>query len=514
MSTEAVPEPLISVASRARRQFLQDIRAGVFPKGTVLPPQRALARRYDVSTATIHRILREMNEKGLVKTIQSKGSYVLGDSDDADGGARRDLVKATLTLMTEMHMGMEQITEREKIERKAHEDFLFERPEYRIRYRPRRSPLKVLMVGFREKLFEERGCSVIQFHRRFIPLHVREDTMVQLQEEAGRVGLADIYRPEVWEACWCGGRLLGLPVRLINPLALFYNRATLERHAPGVDPARMSWDEFVEVAKQVGQRAGLLSPVTIASEEVLARLVLTLIMQRDGCEQSRDSRTWWIAFDTDLFVKSFGQVREAFLQLGMNMAPDLWSNAPQTRGLREGKHCFVIGDTLYDPVDPDEIGVVPIPVVDGGHKVLLTSLVMEGIRFRNSYPVRTAAWEYLLFRARPEYAAEACRAGVEHPKRLVYRPEYLDHEKLADFATDEKGLVKFHHLDADLADCSLEPISAYFSLGVLLRLLLLETLFPTTTDWKKRVADMAESVSIKPSNARKPVNCLLGDMAQ
>jgi len=278
-------------------------------------------------------------------------------------------------------------------------------------------------------------------------------------------------------------------------VVVFYNRDLVSRHAPGVNPDRLTWDEFLEVADAIAAGAGIDIPVTISHELIPARWILTLLAQIDGFTQLRNEGAWQIHFNPDAFIEAFGKVRDAFLKFRMAEIPDLWSNRELVEGLCAGRNCFLIADTLFCPADPAQVGVMPVPVLKGGSTRYVGTLVMAGIRQSNSRAVRDAAWEYLLFHARPEYVAEACRRGIEHPSRLVYRREYMAGHDLSLDLGRSQGLVPFLATDAPLDECSLEPISLSFNKGVLTRLFLLEALFSRTTDWQKRVLDLVAGVN-------------------
>jgi GntR family transcriptional regulator len=68
----------------------KEIRSGRVPRGTRLPGELALARRFGVSRTTVRTALAELNEAGLITTRTGKGSFVLFDGrplDDRHGWA-------------------------------------------------------------------------------------------------------------------------------------------------------------------------------------------------------------------------------------------------------------------------------------------------------------------------------------------------------------------------------------------------------------------------------------------
>ncbi|MGP4046340.1 GntR family transcriptional regulator [Streptomyces sp. 2A115] len=62
-------------------RVLSALRAGIvdgtYPLGSLLPPQRELAREFGVSRDTLQRVLRELGGEGLIKSRQGSGSRVV-----------------------------------------------------------------------------------------------------------------------------------------------------------------------------------------------------------------------------------------------------------------------------------------------------------------------------------------------------------------------------------------------------------------------------------------------------
>ncbi len=53
------------------------IEAGDIPPGGRLPGEQALATEYGVALMTARRAIRALRERGLVRTLPSKGTYVI-----------------------------------------------------------------------------------------------------------------------------------------------------------------------------------------------------------------------------------------------------------------------------------------------------------------------------------------------------------------------------------------------------------------------------------------------------
>ncbi|WP_189125260.1 winged helix-turn-helix domain-containing protein, partial [Nonomuraea cavernae] len=55
------------------------IRAGKIPPGAALPAERALAAELHVALGTARRTVEELRDRGLVRTLPGKGTFVVED---------------------------------------------------------------------------------------------------------------------------------------------------------------------------------------------------------------------------------------------------------------------------------------------------------------------------------------------------------------------------------------------------------------------------------------------------
>lgn len=67
--------------SRIISDLNQKIGSGEYPCGTYLPFEKQLAGQYDVSVSTIRKALNELEQRGLVKTLNAKGTIVIEPDD-------------------------------------------------------------------------------------------------------------------------------------------------------------------------------------------------------------------------------------------------------------------------------------------------------------------------------------------------------------------------------------------------------------------------------------------------
>ena len=76
------------------RSILQDISAGLYQKGDMLPSEKELMLKTGVSRITVREALKTLSEKGIIETRHGKGSFVLIDSQllssDKDNRSKRE----------------------------------------------------------------------------------------------------------------------------------------------------------------------------------------------------------------------------------------------------------------------------------------------------------------------------------------------------------------------------------------------------------------------------------------
>lgn len=66
----------ITKLDRTIEQFGNDIIQGVYPKGTLLPPETDLCKVYDISRATLREVIKVLSAKKLIDTQSKKGILV------------------------------------------------------------------------------------------------------------------------------------------------------------------------------------------------------------------------------------------------------------------------------------------------------------------------------------------------------------------------------------------------------------------------------------------------------
>ena len=72
-ASPSAPKPATPLGRRVHAEILREITSDRYQSGQRLPTHREWARRLEVSTATVHRVMREMRKEGLVES--EEGSY-------------------------------------------------------------------------------------------------------------------------------------------------------------------------------------------------------------------------------------------------------------------------------------------------------------------------------------------------------------------------------------------------------------------------------------------------------
>ncbi|MFF2653596.1 GntR family transcriptional regulator [Streptomyces sp. NPDC058045] len=75
-------EPIEYVYVRVADQVEQEIRDGRIPYGARLPNERDMGAQYGVAPGTARRAVQELRDRGLVKTLPNKGTFVIAEPPD------------------------------------------------------------------------------------------------------------------------------------------------------------------------------------------------------------------------------------------------------------------------------------------------------------------------------------------------------------------------------------------------------------------------------------------------
>lgn len=76
-------DPIGYVYAQVADRIEQDIRTGRLPRGARLPNERALAEEYGIAPGTARRAVRELRDRGMVRTLPNKGTFVVWREDSA-----------------------------------------------------------------------------------------------------------------------------------------------------------------------------------------------------------------------------------------------------------------------------------------------------------------------------------------------------------------------------------------------------------------------------------------------
>jgi GntR family transcriptional regulator len=77
------PLPLYS---QLKNILLQDLEDGLYPPGSVLPPEMMLVNQFGLSRATVRQAIKELEHEGYINRIQGKGTIVIREKNSLDRG--------------------------------------------------------------------------------------------------------------------------------------------------------------------------------------------------------------------------------------------------------------------------------------------------------------------------------------------------------------------------------------------------------------------------------------------
>lgn len=85
--TEDVPipeewDPAQFVWVQVADHIVARIEAGRFPPGSRLPPELDMAEEYGVARVTVRRAIEDLKERGLVRVLHGRGTFVLGPAEE------------------------------------------------------------------------------------------------------------------------------------------------------------------------------------------------------------------------------------------------------------------------------------------------------------------------------------------------------------------------------------------------------------------------------------------------
>ncbi|MFJ3278511.1 GntR family transcriptional regulator [Streptomyces halstedii] len=82
---EEPEEPIEFVYVQVADRVEREIRGGRLPYGARLPNERDMGAEYGVAPGTARRAVQELRERGLVKTLPNKGTFVVYRPSDSGG---------------------------------------------------------------------------------------------------------------------------------------------------------------------------------------------------------------------------------------------------------------------------------------------------------------------------------------------------------------------------------------------------------------------------------------------
>lgn len=239
-----------SVSVRVKESLRNAVMSGAIKSGQRLPPMRSLARRFEVSLATVERAIRELSIEGILERQHGNGTYV---SPKGPTAAMRTLRMSPPQVLNAF--------EQERVSRQFHE-----------------------VCPEAELIFTDDNPDIIESEAALQPQEVDrlEDIDDLVCELYGRCGAAGT----VFDPLRVNGRLHMLPVTL-DHLVTLVNRNLFEKVGVPLPSPYWSWEESLDLARALTNRAEGVYGFAAVSFPVY---LVTVVQQNGGRVFDRSGR--------------------------------------------------------------------------------------------------------------------------------------------------------------------------------------------------------------------------------
>jgi ABC-type glycerol-3-phosphate transport system substrate-binding protein/DNA-binding transcriptional regulator YhcF (GntR family) len=214
-------------------EILKSIEDETFPQGSMLPSERVLAERHNVSSIVVNKALNLLSERGVIEKIPRKGSFVR----ERRKKMRRRKKRITIYGLSSPKDVNERSDEFVSV---LSDNF----PVFDFKYTQ-------AGANARRSLQVPSDCCdiIISTERMFAEL-ARDGKLASPDIPDGALSSSDFhYQP--FDACQSNGTLMGLPLNF-NPSVLYCNMMLLEKSGFGKDDlVDLTWDRFIEICQEM-----------------------------------------------------------------------------------------------------------------------------------------------------------------------------------------------------------------------------------------------------------------------
>ena len=255
-------------------------------------------------------------------------------------------------------------------------------------------------------------------------------------EEAMPV-LSHIIKPQVWPVVYREGpdgkkHVWAIPYGTVVQTLVY--RKDLFRKA-GLDPNRppRNWEEvFQYAAKMTNSEQGEYG-IGIAAGPSASWHFINFLWSAGGEAVVEENGQWRATYNTPEAVKALsfyqGLNHRAYRRDGKQLKGVAYRGTDVAQKWQLGKigmYFQYMNDQVMSQVNPNLIGVAPMPMGPGGHRGNEINATMQGLNSTIKDPkVRRAAWEWVKFRASDEAKRIRTRVFMEAGYAQYLNPEYL-----------------------------------------------------------------------------------------
>lgn len=225
-------------------ELLDAIESGKYPKNTLLPSERILAKEHNVSSIVINRALNLLSKRGIIEKVPRKGSFVRGQLKKPQAITKTSIVIYGATSPKDINERSDEFTQ----------ILSKEFPEIDFEY------IQGSAFARKNNEFPQDESDILISSERMFANFALDGRVTALDDLAASLDSDDFY-PQPFEACRAGDSLMGLPLNF-NPSVLYCNMAILKKI--GVvesDLNLLTWDDFIDICDSLKKNDSTVFPL-------------------------------------------------------------------------------------------------------------------------------------------------------------------------------------------------------------------------------------------------------------
>ncbi|MCI7643532.1 MAG: extracellular solute-binding protein [Lentisphaeria bacterium] len=225
-----------------------------------------------------------------------------------------------------------------------------------------------------------------------------------------------------------------VPAGALLGRVLLYRKSLFDDNNIPYPTTTWTWDDMYEAAKKITDPDKGIYGLMLGFGKVESWWWISFLWSAGGqsMEYNEETDTWKCVFDSDAAVKALDFYVKLYterwehngkIMRGYALAED---QAKWNRG-EIGMMYGYIDQRLLATIDPEAVGMVPVPIGPGGNRGAEINCIMYGIFSQVKNPViRDAAWEYILYQNNDKAQGIRTKILVEGGFGRFVNPELLD----------------------------------------------------------------------------------------